>query len=34
MHRLIALLLLLTPGVLPAVDKTATVGLSVEVLPA
>lgn len=34
MPRLIALLLLLTPAALPAVDKTATIGLNVEVLPA
>lgn len=34
MERLIAFLLLLTPGMLLAADKTATIGLSVEVLPA
>ena len=34
MRCLIASLLLMAPAVLPAVDKTATIGLNVEVLPA
>lgn len=34
MHRPIALLLLMAPTHLPALDKTATLNLSVEVLPA
>ncbi|WP_296271802.1 Csu type fimbrial protein [Pseudomonas sp. UBA6323] len=34
MQRLLALLLVLAPPLLHAVDKTATIGLNVEVLPA